>query len=396
MSERDGGPRGGAAARQPVPTTGMEGLGGARCSPPQLAPPSPPIMETPRPQPPSRLGLSHGPPAPRPRAGDSPMALAGGGAVAAAADAGLRLAAAPSLPQPRRQEQQRAGRPLLPARLPPANPAAAAAILKRPPRRFRRGATALPHSAYARPLWRPHGLSGSERLRSPPPAAAAAPPSPSPPPPRSSHAVSLLARLPEHAAGGFRLGPSARREAPPRSPRPCPRPAPLPARELTVTSSRSVSEKKGTARRPFWNRARSGARKPHGGRGALPDTKMSAGCDRAGEAVTTPPPFAGAILGAPLVRAGLAEPSERCGALRSLRPPAYAVGVREAGRKAGRGAGGPAATPGLSVGRGRWGEVPPAALSPRAGGQSGRSSLLLLRPVEGAPPRRGSGVPAPE
>ncbi|XP_055563424.1 uncharacterized protein LOC129735871 [Falco cherrug] len=94
------------------------------------------------------------------------MALAGGGGVAAAADAGLRLAGRPPclLPQPRRH---RAGRPLLPARLPPANPAAAAAILQRPLRRFRRGAAALPHSAYARPLWRPDGFSGSARLRSP-------------------------------------------------------------------------------------------------------------------------------------------------------------------------------------------------------------------------------------
>lgn len=60
------------------------------------------------------------------------MALAGGGA-GAAADAGLRLLLVlpPCLPQPRRH---RAGRPLLPERLPLANPAA---ILQRPLRRFR-------------------------------------------------------------------------------------------------------------------------------------------------------------------------------------------------------------------------------------------------------------------
>lgn len=119
---------------------------------------------------------------------------------------------------------------------------------------------------------------------------------------------------------------------------------------------------------------------------------MSAGCDRPGEAVTTLTPFSGAILGASLLRMGLADFNERCGALRSLRPPAHAVGVREAGRKAGS----PAAAPGLSLGRGCWAEGPPAALSSGEDAAPGRAvtaSLLLLRPVERVPPAAAAACP---
>lgn len=129
--------------------------------------------------------------------------------------AGLWLPLLPlglALPQPRRH---RAGRPLLAERLPPA---AAAAILRRPLRRIRRGAAALPRSAYARPLWRQHGLSGSARLRSRLLLLLLLPR-------RLRPAPHTLARCPPPRArsgGSFRLG-AAR--SPPRSPRLCRRPS---------------------------------------------------------------------------------------------------------------------------------------------------------------------------
>lgn len=61
------------------------------------------------------------------------------------------------------------------APLPPPRRASAPPTLQRPLRRFRRGAAALPHGAYAR--WRPDALNGSARrgsaLPAPPPPAGA-------------------------------------------------------------------------------------------------------------------------------------------------------------------------------------------------------------------------------
>lgn len=174
-------------------------------SPPAL-PLSPPIAETPRPQartvtaPLPRLGPgleTH--PWRWPAAVRLPLLTLG---------SGWLLVLPPCLPQPRRH---RAGRPLLPERLPPANPAA---ILQRPLRRFRRGATALPHTAPTRSRSRTDLAAPL-----PPPPPPAPPPSLLPPPPSSSHAP----RPPLRARSGFRLSPSARRG-------PHVSPPPLPAR----------------------------------------------------------------------------------------------------------------------------------------------------------------------
>ncbi|KAM6282045.1 uncharacterized protein LJ264_000576 [Porphyrio hochstetteri] len=241
------------------------------------------------------------------------MALAGGGGgVAAAADAGLRLAtrlhsppsfsrggterAAPSSPRVSRQPTRRPPRRFLNA--PYADSAEGPRPFRTAPTRSRSGGRA---DLAAR--------RGSTPLPSPPPAPAP-PPSPSPPPPRSSLTRSLLARLPEYATvAASGSAPSARRESH-RSPHVLTPASPSPG---SVISSRSVSGGGGegkTARRPFWNRARSGARKRHGGRGALPEVKMAASSDGMGEVVPTPPSFSGAILGASLVHTRLAEFAE--------------------------------------------------------------------------------------
>lgn len=209
---------------------------------PPVLPPSPPTMETPRPD-------CHGPPpAPRPRAGDSPMALAGGGGggIAAAADAGLRLAALPaclppSLLQPRRH---RAGRPLPP----PPPRAASRQPTRRPPRRF----TNAPYADSA---------EGPRPFRTAPTRA------------RSGGRTDLAARLgcaarvrsssfslaasapTPHTLASSPASPSTQRRLPARrgtrrGPRVCTsRPSQL--EDRTVISSRSVSGGKKTARRPF-------------------------------------------------------------------------------------------------------------------------------------------------
>lgn len=196
---------------------------------------------------------------------------------------GWLLVLPPCLPQPRRH---RAGRPLLPERLPPANPAA---ILRRPLRRFRRGAAALPHTA-------PMRARGRTDLAAPlpPPPPPAPPPSPSPPPPSSSHAP----RPPLRARSGFRLSPSARRG--PHVSRP-----PLPARGRSRSRCyflpRRAGERRDGAGAILEPGARCGSRRRAGR--ALPAAKMSAGAEARGEAGTAPPPCAGAFPRAPPLRA---------------------------------------------------------------------------------------------
>lgn len=258
-------------------------LGGARCTPPPPPPLSPPIAETPRPQ---ARTVTAPPAAPRPRAGDSPMALAGGGA-AAAADAGLRLAARPPALPPSAAAAPSGPPP--PPRAPPASqpggdsPTPPTPI---PPRG--RGPSA--HSAYALP--RPHGLSGSTTA-----AASACSSSFS-----LAASAQLLTRSPPASPSTQRL--PVQPLHPARSPRLSPAP-PSPGSSRCYFLPRRDGEQRDRSEAILEPGARCGSAKAarRAGR-ALPGTKMAAGIDAGGEARAPFLPRAGAVLGAALIRAG--------------------------------------------------------------------------------------------
>lgn len=221
-----------------------------------------------RPQPPRR----HRAPARR-LALSRPRASAPGWRLTHGAGSALQALGCGSLPSLRRGGADRAAPSFSSASrapLPPPRRASAPPTLQRPLRRFRRGAAALPHGAYAR--WRPDALNGSARLD-------ASPRSqrrllllrPSPPP--HTPARTAPARLSQHAA------PAASGSAPRLSVGLCRALAAAPHVSFLAPASRgaklgcyflparplfaaSCVREKGSARRPFWNRAHAGTPKP--------------------------------------------------------------------------------------------------------------------------------------
>lgn len=260
----------------------------------------------------------HGPPAtPRPRAGDSPMALAGGGA-AAAADAGLRLAARPPALPPSAAAAPSGPPP--PPRAPPASqPGGDSQTPPTPIPPRGRGPSA--HGAYALP--RPDGLSGSA------PAAASACSS------SFSLAASaqLLTRSPPASPSTQRL------PAQPLRPALSPRLSPAPPSPGSVTLLfPPAPENRGSARRPFWNRAHAaGARRPHGG--LCPDQRCPPCLTRGARRSRRLRLAAGAMLGAAPLRARLARPG--AGQAGTPAPPvaAHTGGVGKGRRESGTGMG---------------------------------------------------------
>lgn len=291
-----------------------------------------------RPQPPRR----HRAPARR-LALSRPRASAPGWRLTHGAGSALQALGCGSLPSLRRGGADRAAPSFSSASrapLPPPRRASAPPTLQRPLRRFRRGAAALPHGAYAR--WRPDALNGSARRGSALPAPPPSPPSLA----AASHARSHgpCPPLPTRSAGGFRLGPSAQRGALQgarrRSPRlfPCPRlsrrearllfpPRPPPLRRVLCQRKRVRSAailEPGTRRN---------AKAASASRGVCPQQRWVAALTGRARRLRFPSFFWDYSLNAVTPSADCeAHWALRC--LRSLRSPVHAGGAGEAGGRA--------------------------------------------------------------